>query len=364
MTPKERVKKAFNHEVTDRYPFQATFTPEFADRLREEFRLPPAFSEPHNRGWYGYELERLTGQDALQAGIGWFTNYYLKKEDYIDEWGVGWKVDSYKTPFGIGHYTNIKYNPLKDDDAKAMAYHAPDPDRPEIYGILQRLLNDFGKEYYIIGRIHCTIFESAWALRGLETLMMDMYINPDLTNHILDETAGYHSRIAYNIAHMGVDMIWLGDDMGAQNSLMIDPEMWRLYFKPRMAAIIRTIKDVDPSIKVAYHTDGCNYDIIPELIEIGIDVLNPIQTECMNPVMLKNKYANKLCFFGGVAVQSTLPNGSRKDIFKEFDWLKNSLGKNGGWLCAPTHHVQMDTPMENFFTLLEAVGIPDLRKNN
>ncbi len=361
MTHKERVIRALNHEETDRPPFQATFTPEFADRLRKEFHLPPLFSEPHHREWYGYDLERLTGQDALQVGAGWVTNYYLKSEPYTDEWGVEWKIDSYQTPFGEGHYTNIARNPLRDDDEAAMAYKAPDPTRPELYRNAERLVKEFGAEYYIIGRVHCTIFESAWALRGLDTLMMDFYLNPDLANHLLDETAGYHKEACCQLVRRGVDMIWLGDDMGAQSSLLIDPELWRTYFKPRMADIIRTIKDINPNVKVAYHTDGCNYDIIPDLIEIGLDVLNPIQTECMDPEVLAEKYGEQLCFFGGIAVQSTLPQGTPEDIAREYEWLKNSIGKGGGWICAPTHHVQLDTPIENFFALLNTIGIEDMR---
>jgi len=158
-------------------------------------------------------------------------------------------------------------------------------------------------------------------------------------------------------------MIWLGDDMGEQSSLLISPELWREYFKPRMAKIIMELKKIKPDIKIAYHSDGCVYDIISELIEIGIDVLNPIQTECMNPEILKEKYGDKLCFFGGISVQSTLPLGTFHDIKKEYAWLKNSLGKNGGWICAPTHHVQLDTPMDNFFTLLKEIGIEDKRKH-
>ena len=116
MKHRERVIRALNHEETDRPPFQATFTPEFADRLREVFHLPRQFSEPHHRDWYGYELEKLTGQDLLQASVGWSANYYLKQEPYTDEWGVEWKIDPYETPFGIGHYTNIARNPLRDND--------------------------------------------------------------------------------------------------------------------------------------------------------------------------------------------------------------------------------------------------------
>ncbi|WP_278569186.1 uroporphyrinogen decarboxylase family protein [Phocaeicola coprophilus] len=105
---------------------------------------------------------------------------------------------------------------------------------------------------------------------------------------------GFHKEVARKMAQTGVDMIWLGDDMGAQDSLMIDPELWREFFKGRMADIIRTVKEIKPDIKVAYHTDGCNYDIIPDLIEIGLDVLNPIQTECMNPEILQEKYGDQL----------------------------------------------------------------------
>lgn len=361
MKHRERVIKALNHQETDRPPFQATFTPEFADRMREVFKLPAQFTEPHHRDWYGYDLEILTGQDLLQASVGWSTSYYLKDEPYTDEWGVQWKLDAYTTPFGIGHYTNIKVNPLRDDDEAAMRYKAPDPNRPELYTTVERLVKEYGDEYYIIGRIHCTIFESAWALRGLDTLMTDFYINPELTNHLLDETSGYHKAVACHMARIGVDMIWLGDDMGAQNSLMIDPELWREFFKPRMAGIITAAKAIKPDLKVAYHCDGCCYDIIPELIEIGVDVLNPIQTECMDPQILQERFGDKLCFFGGVAVQSTLPMGSKEDIQKEYDWLKESIGKGGGWICAPTHHVQLDTPVENFFTLLEVTGIENKR---
>ena len=106
---------------------------------------------------------------------------------------------------------------------------------------------------------------------------------------------------------------------------------------------------------MAYHTDGCNYDIIPDLIEIGLDVLNPIQTECrIRRSCRKNMEISLL--LRGMAVQSTLPMGTPEQIEKEYAWLKNSVGKGGGWIFAPTHHVQLDAPMENFFHLLKTVG--------
>jgi uroporphyrinogen decarboxylase len=159
------------------------------------------------------------------------------------------------------------------------------------------------------------------------------------------------------MASMGADMIWLGDDFGSQSSLLIAPELWRKYFKPRMSDLIKEVKRINPEIKIAYHSDGCNYEIIPDLIETGIDVLNPVQTESMDPEILKQKYGENICFFGGIAVQSTLPFGTPAEIRNEFSWLRNTLGKGGGWICAPTHHVQLDTPVENFFALLGQSGL-------
>jgi len=361
MKPRERVERALNHEETDRPPFQATFTPEFADKLRKVLGLKKMFTEPHHREWYGYEMEILTGQDALQASCGWVTNYYLDNKPYTDEWGVKWRIDEYETPQGKGYYTNIDQNPLKDDQA-AMRFKAPDPNKPGMYDTVKRLVKTYGNEYWIIGRVHTTMFESAWALRGMETLLMDFYLNPELAEHIIEETFQYHLEVVRNLAKIGVDMIWLGDDFGAQDDLMLDPDLWRQVFKPRFAKIIAEAKNINPGIKIAHHSDGCNYAIVEDFIEIGLDVLNPIQTECMDPVIMQEKYGDRLCFFGGIAVQSTLPNGTFEELKSEYDWLKGSLGKGGGWICAPTHHVQLDTPVENFFNLLKILGIEDNRK--
>ena len=361
MRPRERVIQALNHQETDRPPFQATFVPEFAHLLQRAFGLPRKFTEPHHRDWYGYDLEILTGQDILQASCGWVTNYYLHDKAYTDEWGVKWRIDHYDTQNGIGYYTNIDVNPLKDNDEEALRFKAPDPDKPAMYRTVEQLVKQYQSDYWIIGRVHTTMFESAWALRGLETLMTDFYINPEIADHIIEETYRYHLQVVRNLAGIGVDMIWLGDDFGSQSSLMIDPDLWRSVFKHRFANIIAEARRIKPDIKIAYHTDGCNYDIVEDLIQIGLDVLNPIQTECMDPVLMQEKYGDKLCFFGGIGVQSTLPHGTYEELKTEYEWLKNSLGKGGGWICAPTHHVQLDTPVDKFINLLRILGIEDKR---
>ena len=351
MTHRDRVITALNHETPDRPPFQATFTPEFAGRLRKHFGLPEKFSEPHHREWHGYDLELLTGHDALQAGAGWFTNYYLKNEPYTDAWGVKWKIDSYDTPFGPGAYTNLNGGPLAGDSPDIDNYKAPDPNAPGLYAHVERLVREHKNEHYIIGRVHCCVFESAWALRGFENLLMDLYEEPERAARLLDITMNHHLAVAANMARRGVDMIWLGDDFGVQTSMLISSAKWNEVFKPRYAAMCAAIKNIDPGIKIAFHSDGCVYDIIPGLIEAGVDVLNPVQTECMDPARLKKQYGKNLCFFGGIAVQTTLPRGTPQQIRDEYAWLKTTLGAAGGWICAPTHHIQQDTPVANYLEL-------------
>jgi uroporphyrinogen-III decarboxylase len=154
---------------------------------------------------------------------------------------------------------------------------------------------------------------------------------------------------------MGVDMIWIGDDVGAQNAMLISPKMWRQFLKPRMASFISELKSINPQVKVAYHTDGVVYPIIPDLIDIGLDVLNPIQPASMDPARLKREYGNHLCFWGSIDEQHTLPFGTPADMQNEVLTRLNTIGKNGGLILSPTHHVQLDTPMENFLAMVNTI---------
>ena len=200
-----------------------------------------------------------------------------------------------------------------------------------------------------------TIFETAWALRGLERMMLDLAVDPDLAETILDIPFHYHLAAAKTLVGLGVDMIWTGDDVGAQSAMMISPAMWRRFLKPRMAEFFAELKRINPAVKVAYHSDGAIGPIIPELIEIGVDVLNPIQPACIDPARLKRDYGEKLCFWGSIDEQHTLPFGTPADVRNEVKSRLETLGKGGGLIIGPTHHVQLDTPMENFRAMIETI---------
>ncbi len=206
-----------------------------------------------------------------------------------------------------------------------------------------------------------TIFETAWALRGLEQLMMDLAVDAELANRVLDIPYRYHLAAAKRMVELGADMIWTGDDVGSQHAMVVSPGTWRRFFKTRMATFVSTLKSVNPRLKVAYHSDGAIDPIIPDLIEIGVDVLNPVQPRCMDPVRLKKEYGNRLCFWGSIDEQHTLPFGSPAEVRAEVRTRLETLGNGGGLIIGPTHHVQLDTPMENFQAMVESITLTPYR---
>jgi uroporphyrinogen decarboxylase len=354
MKHRERVLTALNHEIPDRCPMQISFTPEFAERLKGDLQIKGRKVHNPHGGGNTYELERALDEDLILTSVGWANSYYQAGGEYSDEWGIVWRSQPYSTPFGNGHYTEITHHPLADEQAVS-AYMPPDPTRPELYEEAGQVIRDYKSEYWITGVTVTTVFETAWALRGLDQMLIDFVSEPDLADQILDIPFRYHLTAAKKLVEMGVDMIWIGDDVGMQTGMLISPRTWRKFFKTRMANFIAALKAINPDVKIAYHSDGNISTIIPDLIEIGLDVLNPIQPACMDPQILKQKYGDKLCFWGSIDEQHTLPFGTAADVRQEVFTRLATLGKQGGLILGPTHHVQLDTPLENFWALVNTI---------
>jgi uroporphyrinogen decarboxylase len=361
MKHRDRVQAALSHSEPDRCPMQVSFTPEFADRLRadlarnnQRLNLGQAGHNPHGGG-NTYALELALDEDMLLTSVGWANSYYQAGPQYIDEWGITWRSVPYETPFGTGAYTEMIGKPLADDGAISQ-YHSPDPLRPELYEDARATLTQYKDEYWIVGVTVTTIWETAWALRGYERMLRDLVENPDLADAILEIPYQYHLAAAKQLVTMGVDMVWLGDDVGAQHAMLISPRHWRKFLKPRMARFISELKALNPQVKVAYHSDGDIRAIIPELIEIGLDVLNPIQPASMDPAELKRLYGDKLCFWGSIDEQETLPFGTPAQVQAEVIHRLRTIGQAGGLIIGPTHHVQLDTPMENFWAMVDTIA--------
>ena len=354
MKHRDRVLAALAHERPDRPPMQVSFTPEFAARLREDLHLGGRLGHNPHGGGNTYELERAIDCDLILTSVGWANSYYQADQPYTDEWGVRWGLVDYETPFGTGRYTEITGHPLADAAALA-SYRPPDPDRPELYTAAEETIRLYRGEYWIVGVTVTTIFETAWALRGLTQLLIDFVSDPDLAGEILDIPFRFHLAAAKRLAAMGVDMIWTGDDVGTQKGMLISPGLWRRLFKPRMAKLFAAVTGANPRVKIAYHSDGAVDPILPDLVEIGLDVLNPVQPACMDPAELKRRYGKNLSFWGTIDEQRTLPFGTPEDVRAEVRSRIEQVGYDGGLILGPTHHVQLDTPMENFWAMVRAI---------
>ena len=360
LTHRERVLTALNREIPDRCPMQVCFTPEFNKRLREHYKCKGYTYNAEEEGEINLDLEFLTDQDMLLSWVGWTDEtkvIYTPGEEFIDKWGVLRRAIEYNTPFGKGIYTELVGHPLADE-SKISSYKCPDPDKPELYTGVDGLIRKYKDEYWIVGVAVTTMYETAWAMRGFEQMFIDFIVNPDLVDALFDIAWSYHFSVAKNLVNRGVDMIWIGDDVGAQNRMLISPEIWRKYFKNKMGNFISSLKDVNPELKIAYHSDGYITPIIPELIEIGIDILNPIQPGSMNPVEIKKKFGDKLCLWGTIDEQHTLPFTNPETVRKEVAERIGTIGRDGGLILSPTHNIQLDTPMENFFAMIDAIKQP------
>lgn len=352
MKPKERLLTALDHKEPDRVPIQASFTPETSKRLDNYLNLKKDDTKTLHGG--GYELDRTLGIDILQTAVGVAANYYLDFEEYTDNWGITWKRIYYNTKNGRGSYTEMIGHPLADDSS-IYSYIPPDPLDENNYIQAKNLLKDYGKDYAIMGVVVATIFESAWYLRSsVDKLLIDFATNEDLANKILDIPMNYHLEAGKKLIEMGCDLIWTGDDVGMQKNMIMSPTMWRKFLKNRMAKLYSEFRKINKNIKIAYHSDGFIEPIIDDFVEIGLDILNPLQPQAMNVSVLKKRYGKKLSFWGGIDIQKTLPFGTVEDITNEVKQRIKELGQGGGYIIAPSHHIQLDTSIENIMAFFDA----------
>jgi uroporphyrinogen decarboxylase len=206
-----------------------------------------------------------------------------------------------------------------------------------------------------MGELACTVFEQSWYLRGLENLLTDMVMRPEMAEVLLDRMTQLRCVQARTLAQAGVDILRLGDDVSTQRGMLMSVSMWRQWLKARLAAVISAARAVKPDILVFYHSDGDCRAIVPELIEIGVDILNPVQPECMDPAEMKRLYGDRLAFWGTMGTQTTFPFGTPDEVRRVVRERIRTVGAGGGLLLAPTHILEPDVPWENIVAFFEAI---------
>ena len=177
--------------------------------------------------------------------------------------------------------------------------------------------------------------------------MMDLAMEEDWIDEYLDKLMAYPLQMGLQYIDLGVDMVWLGDDIATQRGMMMSPEMWRKYFKPRYAKMFAAFKAKNPAIKLCYHSCGNLQQVVDDFVEIGLDVLNPIQPMAMEPAAFKKRFGKAVTMYGAMDVQNVLPFGTPAEVRDTVRGLIRDCAPGGGFILSPAHHIQSDTSVEN-----------------
>jgi uroporphyrinogen decarboxylase len=331
MTPKQRVHAALRREPVDRVPVFMWFHPQTALRL--------AMGDDVKMTWVNnnYAMEGIVHE--------------REGEGHVDFWGIRWvREGAFNQPVGF---------PLAGASREeVLAYRFPVDKADFLLRLMDPLLEQ--REQYFIGcDVSPCAFEMYWRLRGLEEAILDLAGDTDLARTMLGRCAEFALELSRRAcAELPIDWLWCGDDVAGQRSMVMSPSAWRSMIKPLMAELFAVGKS--RGLWVAHHCCGALRPIIPDLIECGLDVLNPVQAGCpgMDPLELKREFGDSLAFMGGVDTQRLLPFASPAEVRKATERLIDGMtAGGGGYILAGSHTIPPETPDENIFALYEVAGI-------
>lgn len=184
-----------------------------------------------------------------------------------------------------------------------------------------------------------------------------MMMEDDKASALLDKITDFAVSKAIGYTRAGVDILSLGDDIGTQNSIMIDVGLWERWLKPRIVKVINAAREINPEILIFYHSCGYIIPFIDQLIEIGVDILNPVQPECMSFDEVHDEYGERISFWGTMGTQELLPFGTAAEVLQTTLSRLEKCGDNGGLVIGPTHLVEPEVPWENLTAIMEGVEL-------
>jgi len=352
MTPRENLLRLYRRQGGCTAPVSFTLCP----GLEREFkkRHPDASSYADH---FGFPLRGIT-----DPGFSWnFEEMWRipeRKVDWHKFYPEGFSHEVKFDGWGIAHESNpnsqhmtYMHNPLKNFDSIAQFEDYPWPDFKGMdWSFIKPIVNGYHARGLAVADVsECTIWETAWYLRSMDNLFVEMATDDDKAVWLLDKITDFSCFRARKFAEAGVDILDLGDDIGMQSTPMMSMEMYRTWLKPRLAKVISAARAVNPDIIVFYHSCGFCKPFINDLIEAGVDVLNPVQPEC--PGMEFNEifaeFGGRISFNGTIGTQKLMPFGKPEEVRSEV--LKNLeiAGDKGGLFCCPTHMLEPEVPWTN-----------------
>jgi uroporphyrinogen decarboxylase len=324
-------------------------TPTILDRMAQNVVLPEALCQ------------------RLGLDFRWIVPRWVGVTDIEIDGEPGY-LDMWRTPHkwtDVGSYFAIAAHPLGGEnltEADLAAFAWPDPDQPAMFaGLAEQAKYWSETSDYVVGAdgIKVGILQTASQLRGYDKLFTDFALNPDLAHALLGRisaTINEMYRCYMDAVGRHVQVVVITDDQGTQKSLMVSPRMFRAFIKPYLKSLIETIKAA-ADVKVLMHCDGAIVPILPDLIEIGVDIINPVQTVVVgleDTFALKEKFGDRITFHGGLDVQQVVPNATPEGLRQEVARRLYDLGRDGGYILAPCHNISFDVPPANVLALFDA----------
>ena len=357
MTPRENLLSLYRRKGFERAPVCFNLCPslekEFDRRhpgqdYRDHFQFPMRLITDPGFPW----IAEIPG--FVPARKWNYDSYYdppIAPGARMDIWGIAHE------PGGAAakHMTHMRH-PLERLETLAQFQAYPWPDfakadwsfvRREVEQIQQRGL---AAQVWM----ECTIWETAWYLRRMDLLMLDMAMEDEKAVFLLDKLTDLACFRAKIFAGAGADILALGDDLGMQSTIMMSQAMYRTWLKPRLKRVIDSAKAVRPGIVIQYHSCGHIGPLIGDLLEAGIDVLNPVQPECMDVEQVLRGFNGRLSFNGTLGTQTTMPFGTPAEVQAAVQRNLGLAGRRGGLLCCPTHMLEPEVPWDNIEAYVEA----------
>ncbi|MBN1349192.1 uroporphyrinogen decarboxylase [candidate division KSB1 bacterium] len=331
MTAKERVYAALNHRQPDKIPYHIDFTYK-AHQKMAEYLGDPDFRSKLNNCLCSLSVSKRNAWIEVAPDI------------WEDEFGVKWNREIDKD---IGVVCNCRITPETLDD-----YQFPDAHDASRYENYPRIIGK-SRDKFIVANIGFSLFERAWTLAGMETILMSMVANPDFVHQLLDRIVAYNLNIIDHACEYNVDAMMFGDDWGQQSGLIMGPKHWREFIKPRVTQMYQRVKAHKKFVFI--HSCGRVSELFPELIEAGLDVFNPFQPEVMDVFEMKRRYGASLSFFGGISTQKMLPFDTPQGVKTIVQRLIDEIGQNGGYIAAPAHAIPGDAKPENILAMIEVL---------
>lgn len=357
MNPRDRVRTALDHIAPDRPPADGTFRSQVWKKLRAHLGV---HDDDQIKDLLGFDFRQAVLEPSrefastavpapIEMGMGVGSRNLVRvlpTGEFEDDRGIRRVVDSTET------YYSFTYHPLGDAESPD-AYMFQSPDVPERYAHLSRQVQRF-KDRYMVQIETGNIFRDAWELRGFEQFLVDTRINRAFTTRLLDRITEHKIADVSRMVETGADIIQMAGDIAAGHGMMISPAWWRAEIKPRLARVISATRR--PGVYYYFHSDGAMQAVIPDLIEVGFDIVDPMQPECMDVVALKQQYGASITLRSTLSSQRTLPFGSVEDVRAEVRSRIRELGQTGGLILAPSNVVQHDVPLENLLAVYDEVS--------